>query len=72
MFSLVAQTPWPKYDADLVKSDQVMMAVQVNGKRRAEFLPALRRMRTARLWESVALQQDGSHPRVGWQDTKLG
>ncbi len=55
--SLVAQTPWPKYDADLVKSDQVMMAVQVNGKRRAEF--GIAKDADSKIVESVALQQDG-------------
>ncbi len=33
---LVAQTPWPVADPALLVSDTVTMAVQVNGKRRAE------------------------------------
>ena len=34
--TLAAATPWPKYDASLLKSDTVTLAVQVNGKRRGE------------------------------------
>jgi leucyl-tRNA synthetase len=34
--TLVADTPWPKFDPDLVRSDTITMAVQVNGKRRGE------------------------------------
>lgn len=34
--SLVAQTPWPRYDPALIASDAVTIAVQVNGKRRGE------------------------------------
>jgi leucyl-tRNA synthetase len=33
---LVAETPWPKHDPALLKSDTVTIAVQVNGKRRGE------------------------------------
>jgi leucyl-tRNA synthetase len=33
---MVAETAWPQYDAALTRADQVVMAVQVNGKRRAE------------------------------------
>jgi leucyl-tRNA synthetase len=33
---LVADTPWPKFDPQLVQSDTITMAVQVNGKRRGE------------------------------------
>ena len=34
--SLAAETPWPKHDPALLKSDSVTIAVQVNGKRRGE------------------------------------
>ncbi len=34
--SLAAETPWPKHDPDLLLSDTVTIAVQVNGKRRGE------------------------------------
>jgi leucyl-tRNA synthetase len=34
--TLVADTPWLKFDPALVQSDTVTMAVQVNGKRRGE------------------------------------
>ena len=33
---LVAQTPWPEPDPELLKQDTVKMVVQVHGKRRAE------------------------------------
>jgi leucyl-tRNA synthetase len=33
---LVAQTPWPKYDPALTASNSVIIAIQVNGKRRGE------------------------------------
>jgi leucyl-tRNA synthetase len=33
---LAAETPWPKHDPTLLKSDTVTIAVQVNGKRRGE------------------------------------
>jgi leucyl-tRNA synthetase len=35
--TLVAETGWPKFDLQLLKSDHVVMAIQVNGKRRGEF-----------------------------------
>jgi leucyl-tRNA synthetase len=34
--SLAADTPWPKADPELVRSDSITIAVQVNGKRRGE------------------------------------
>ncbi len=34
--TLVVDTPWPKADAALVRSDTLTIAVQVNGKRRGE------------------------------------
>ncbi len=33
---MVAETAWPQADPDLLASDTVTMAVQVDGKRRAE------------------------------------
>jgi leucyl-tRNA synthetase len=33
---LVVETPWPEADPALLKSESVMLAVQINGKRRAE------------------------------------
>ena len=33
---LVAETPWPKHDPALLKTDTVTIAIQVNGKRRGE------------------------------------
>jgi leucyl-tRNA synthetase len=33
---LAAETPWPKHDPNLLKTDTVTIAVQVNGKRRGE------------------------------------
>ena len=33
---MLAESPWPTADPDLVKDDVIKMAVQVNGKRRAE------------------------------------
>ena len=38
--TLIADTPWPKADPALVKSDTVTIAVQVNGKRRGEITVA--------------------------------
>jgi leucyl-tRNA synthetase len=38
--TLVAETPWPKADPELVKADEIRIAVQVNGKRRAEIAVA--------------------------------
>ncbi|MFL6690632.1 MAG: leucine--tRNA ligase [Alphaproteobacteria bacterium] len=34
--SLVVDTPWPNADPELVRSDSITIAVQVNGKRRGE------------------------------------
>lgn len=33
---LVAETPWPKFDPNLTVSDSIIIAIQVNGKRRGE------------------------------------
>jgi len=34
--TMVVDTPWPKADPALIKSDTITIAVQVNGKRRGE------------------------------------
>ena len=34
--NMVVDTPWPKADPELIRSDSVTIAVQVNGKRRGE------------------------------------
>jgi leucyl-tRNA synthetase len=34
--TLLAEEPWPVADPDLVRSDTITIAVQVNGKRRGE------------------------------------
>jgi leucyl-tRNA synthetase len=39
--NLAAETPWPKHDPALLKSDSVTIAVQVNGKRRGEVTVAV-------------------------------
>ncbi len=39
--TLVVETPWPKAEPDLVKSETLTIAVQVNGKRRGEIEIAL-------------------------------
>jgi leucyl-tRNA synthetase len=36
MDAMVAVTPWPAADPDLVRDDRVVLAIQVNGKRRGE------------------------------------
>ncbi|TVQ56392.1 MAG: leucine--tRNA ligase [Rhodobacteraceae bacterium] len=38
--TLVAETPWPAADPELTKADEIRIAVQVNGKRRAEIAVA--------------------------------
>jgi leucyl-tRNA synthetase len=54
---LVAETPWPRHDPALTTSDQVVLAVQVNGKRRAEF--GIAKDTDAKIVEKVALEQEG-------------
>ncbi|HJW41287.1 MAG TPA: leucine--tRNA ligase [Rhizomicrobium sp.] len=39
--TLVVDTPWPKADEALVRTDNVTIAVQINGKRRGEITVAL-------------------------------
>ncbi|HYS45409.1 MAG TPA: class I tRNA ligase family protein, partial [Rhizomicrobium sp.] len=53
---LVAETAWPKYDPALTASDQIMIAVQVNGKRRAEF--SIPKNTDSKVVESAALKQE--------------
>ncbi|HEY1632622.1 MAG TPA: leucine--tRNA ligase [Rhizomicrobium sp.] len=54
---LVAEAPWPKYDPALTRRDQVMLAVQVNGKRRAEF--GVAKDADPKMVEKLALEQEG-------------
>jgi len=54
---LVAETAWPKYDPALTRSDSVVLAVQVNGKRRAEF--SIPKGTDAKVVEKTALEQEG-------------
>jgi leucyl-tRNA synthetase len=34
--SLLCEEPWPKYDKNLIKESEILLPVQVNGKKRAE------------------------------------
>ncbi len=54
---LVVQSPWPRHDPALTSSNQVVLAVQVNGKRRAEF--SIAKDTDAKIVETVALEQEG-------------
>ncbi len=54
---MVAQTAWPRYDAALTRADQVVMAVQVNGKRRGEI--TLDTNADAKVAEAQALALEG-------------
>jgi leucyl-tRNA synthetase len=54
---MVAQTAWPQYDAALTRADQVVMAVQVNGKRRGEI--TLDTNADAKVAEAQALALEG-------------
>ncbi len=54
---LVAGTPWPRHDPALTRTDQVVLAVQVNGKRRAEF--GVQKDADAKIVEKLALEQEG-------------
>jgi leucyl-tRNA synthetase len=66
--TLLAEEPWPAADPDLVRSDRITIAVQVNGKRRGEMeIPAdaddeFVRSRALAL-ESVARALEGKAPR---------
>jgi leucyl-tRNA synthetase len=55
--ALVAETPWPKSDPALLKTDTVTIAVQVNGKRRGEVTVALGADNKA--VEAAALAEEG-------------
>jgi leucyl-tRNA synthetase len=55
--SFVAQTPWPKHDPALLKSDTVTIAIQVNGKRRGEIVVA--RDADNKTVEAAALAEEG-------------
>ena len=55
--SLAAETPWPKHDPDLLLSDTVTIAVQVNGKRRGEVTVAADA--SNKTVEAAALALDG-------------
>jgi leucyl-tRNA synthetase len=54
---LVAETAWPKHDPALTASDQVTIAVQVNGKRRGEVVIA--KGADNKIVEAAALALDG-------------
>jgi leucyl-tRNA synthetase len=54
---LAAETPWPRHDPALLKSDTVTIAVQVNGKRRGEVVVA--RDADNKAVEAAALAEDG-------------
>jgi leucyl-tRNA synthetase len=54
---LVAETPWPKHDPALLKTDTVTIAIQVNGKRRGEVTVA--RDADNKTVEQAALAEEG-------------
>jgi leucyl-tRNA synthetase len=54
---LVAETAWPKYDSALTVSDHVTIAIQVNGKRRAEI--NLAKNADNKTVEAAALAEEG-------------
>ncbi len=55
--SLVAETPWPKYDPALTASNSVTIAIQVNGKRRGEI--SMAKDADSKTVEAAALAEDG-------------
>ena len=55
--TLVAQTPWPKYDPQLTASDSVTIAIQVNGKRRGEI--SMAKDTDSKAVEAAALAEEG-------------
>jgi leucyl-tRNA synthetase len=55
--TLVAQTPWPKYDPALTASDSVTIAIQVNGKRRGEI--SMAKDADSKTVEAAALAEEG-------------
>jgi leucyl-tRNA synthetase len=60
---LVAETPWPKHDPALLKTDTVIIAIQVNGKRRGEVTVA--RDADNKTVEQAALAEDGVKRALG-------
>ncbi len=60
---LVAETPWPKHDRALLKTDTVTIAIQVNGKRRGEVTVA--RDADNQTVEQAALAEDGVKRALG-------
>jgi leucyl-tRNA synthetase len=56
-FTLVAEMPWPKYDPALTAFDSVTIAIQVNGKRRAEI--SMAKDADSKDVETAALAEDG-------------
>ncbi len=66
--TMVVETPWPKADPSLVRSDTVAIAVQVNGKRRGEIVTPVNapedQMKTAALvLEGVVRALEGKTPK---------
>ena len=65
----MVETPWPKADPTLVRSDTVTIAVQVNGKLRGEIeVPAdaaedIRSSDTALALDAVQRALEGKPPR---------
>jgi len=66
--TLLVDTAWPRFDEDLIRSDTITIAVQVNGKRRDEIIVArdadedtLRQAALAR--DGVIRALDGKTPR---------
>jgi leucyl-tRNA synthetase len=60
---LVAETPWPEHDPALLKTDTVIIAIQVNGKRRGEVTVA--RDADNKTVEQAALAEDGVKRALG-------
>lgn len=54
---LVAETPWPKFDPNLTVSDSIIIAIQVNGKRRGEI--SISKDALAKDVEAAALADEG-------------
>lgn len=66
--TMLADVPWPSADPDLVKDDLIKMAVQVNGKRRAEIevAPGLGNDKV----EEMALSLDAVKRALGDKDPR--
>ncbi|MFC0284457.1 leucine--tRNA ligase [Camelimonas abortus] len=60
---LVASTPWPGYDPALLVEDEIVLPVQVNGKRRADITVARDADRAT--IEQAALAQDSVRRAIG-------